>query len=242
MPKKTYKKKTYKKKAWRRKPYGIYPNKEQALAVTRRASIFSGRGVGIGRQLTTTLKTVFFKQCTADANGMYTGYLEPGSCYDPTGDQSAIQPTGFDELRQLFARYVVKNATVKITIAMTSGGAAGLYGIMAAAYPSTLSAAKTTFQGYAGQPFAQYIQLSPTGEPKSMKWFLDAAAVVGRTLPVTAEDNGALVGNNPTVGQSICLPFFIQAMNAAAANFIFTMSAEITQTVVFDQRIQVEDA
>lgn len=241
MPKKTYKKKSYKKKSWRRKPYGIYADKEQRLIVNKRNSIFAGRGTGFGRQLETKLRTVFYHNTTSDSAGIYAGYYDVGSAHSPGGDQVAIQPVLYDQLSAMYARYVVKSASVKITLAHSGWDpTATSYFINLTAYPSTVTTAKTTFQAAASQPWAQSVVVAAHGEPKTMSWFLDNAAVIGRTGPVTAEDNGALVTAAPTTGQAMVLCFFLQ--HAIAATMSATFQVEIIQDVIFDQRIQVVDS
>jgi len=73
-----------------------------------------------------------------------------------------------------------------------------------------------------------------------MKFKLDTQKIIGSRLPPVAEDCGALVGADPTNGQFIRLPIFLQ--NATANAVSWTVLVEIVQDVIFDQRIQVVDA
>lgn len=53
--------------------------------------------VGVGMSLVTNLRTSFFANVTGAAGtGVFTGYLKPGSVFDPTGDIATIQPVGYD--------------------------------------------------------------------------------------------------------------------------------------------------
>jgi len=239
MPRKNFKKKSYKKRSWRRGRGTIAADREQRLIVNRRNAVFS-RYDGIGRQFETKLKTVFFKDMQTDANGLYSGYLFPGSAFDPCGNQSDIQPAGYDQLKLLFARYVVKGADVRITFHQQNTMiSSSLFGYYACAYPSTVEAASVTFQGAASQPWAQSTYCSSTDQSKTLAWKLDAAAVVGRTTPVTAEDNGGLIAASPAIGQNITLPFFLNVVQEHIQGCC--MLVEIIQDVIFDQRIQVVD-
>lgn len=67
----------------------------------------------------TKLKTSFFANLTLGnvtppGTGKFTGYLNLGSCFDPCGSFTDIQPAGFDQLAALWGRYLVTGATVRI--------------------------------------------------------------------------------------------------------------------------------
>jgi len=198
---------------------------------------------GLGRSLRTKLRTTFYANVQPAASGIFTGYVLPGSCFDPTGDLAAIQPAGYDQLASLYARYLVIAAKVHIEFADHSTSAASNLGFVCAAYPSTVTTALVTFQGAASQPYAQNSMTSYTnGSPTPKMYFkLNAQQIVGSRLPVTAEDHGALVGASPTTGQNMTLPIFIQRFTATAGTLI-ALKITIIQDVMFDQRIQVVDA
>lgn len=233
MPMKS-KKKSYKKKAstsW------LTQYKPRARTVYK-------PNVGIGRSLFTKLRTTFFANVTHAASGIFTGYLNPGSCFDPTGDISTVQPAGFDQLATLYARYLVTGCTVDIEVMAskqdTSNGGAGTDTSVIAVYPSTVSTALGTYQGAASQPYAKTAMYGPVKCGK-LRFKLNTQQVVGSRLPVIAEDCGALVGASPTTGQNMILPMFLQH-SAAAAGQTSIIKVTIIQDVIFDQRIQVVDA
>lgn len=231
--------KSYKMKRTSSKPYAsnwltkYRPSSRAILAPT----------VGLGRSLKTKLKTIFFANLTPSAAGVFTGYLYPGSCFDPSGDLAAMQPAVFDQLAALYARYLVTDATVRITAVGTAAqGYAGVNPVnyVMAAYPSTVTTAATTYQGAASQLYSKTCMFT-TYEKGYLTFKMNTQKIIGARLPVIAEDCGALVGASPTAGQSIVLPLFVQSNSAAATN-TFTLKVEIDQDVIFDQRIQAVDA
>lgn len=229
--------KTYKKKSRTSKPYAT----NWLSRYKPSSSAISAPSVGLGRSLKTKLKTVFFANCAHDGTGVFKGYLNPGSCFDPTGDISTVQPAGYDQLAALYARYLVTGATVTIEVvpSIPVSATGNIFNSICAAYPSTVSTALATYQGAASQPYAQSGIYGPNHNVK-MFFKLDTQKIVGSRLPVIAEDAGALVGANPTNGQSIVLPIFLQYATAAAVTSIIKVT--IIQDVIFDQRIQVVDA
>jgi len=226
--KKTYKKKT--SQSWLTK------------YVPRSRAINSG-APGLSRSLKTVLKTSFYANLTHAATGVFTGYLSPGSCFDPCGDIATLQPSMYDQLAALYARYLVTDAEVYLeftpSAAFTGTGAAADNTVVAV-YPSTLSTALATYQGAASQSYSQVGTFGPTKALK-MKFKLNTQKIVGSRLPVVAEDCGALVGGNPAAGQSIHLPMFIQHSNANAGQATM-IRVTVVQHVIFDQKIQNQDA
>lgn len=207
-----------------------------------------GPTVGLGTSLTTSLRTSFFSNITAGANGVWTGYLKPGSAYDPTGDITAIQPALFDQYAAVFSRYKVNKFTVKISIIggsfVTAQPAVPSYN--AAAYPSTDSTALATYQAAASQPWAKtvvgtfYASTAPAGAQKETMYFKDISndAVVG--VKGDTFDTGAVVGADPPAGQYAVMPIFIQASNTGTHSFV--LHIDMWQNVTFNQRKPVVDA
>lgn len=103
--------------------------------------------VGIGRSLFTKLRTTFYANVTHAASGIFTGFLNPGSCFDPTGDLATIQPAGYDQLAALYARYLVIGATIDIEVIASQNSVAigSNDNSVIAAYPSTVSTALATY-------------------------------------------------------------------------------------------------
>jgi len=238
-----YKKRSYgKKRTFKRRAGASWLTRyhPRALAINRQAP-------GLGRSLKTKLKTTFFTNVLFPAmgGGVWNSYLNLGSCYNPCGTVtlSGIQPAGFDQLKALYARYLVTGATVKIKFTGTYRGSAEVGADsaqwVATAYPSTVTTIPTTFQGAASQPYAQSVTYSDD-ETGTMYFKLNAQKVIGSRLPPNAEDSGALVGANPATGQNMILPIFSQVNTAVDASAMLLI--EIVQDVIFDQRIQVVDA
>lgn len=196
---------------------------------------------GIGRSLKTQLTTTFWANVVSAA-GIFTGFVSPGSLFDPTGSIATLQPAGFDQLAAMFARYLVTGATVHMEVAQGALGAAAasITSFVVAGYPSTVSTALATFQGAASQPYAKTALGVVGGDAVKLSWKLNTQKIVGSRLPVIAEDCGALVGASPTTGQSIVLPFFIESNANATTTFVVKFT--IVHDCIFDQRIQNVDA
>jgi hypothetical protein len=233
-----YKKRSYgKKRTFKRRAGASWLTRYQP-----RSTAINRQAPGLGRSLKTKLKTVFFAKLTPDAvTGIWTGYLNPGSCFDPSGGMAALQPAGYDQLKTLYARYLVTGATVKLTFAgaeNTTSVFAGQW--VASAYPSTVDTAMVTYQGAASQPYSQNVTFSNDSQ-KTMYFKMNTQKILGSRLPPVAEDCGALIYSNPTAGQNIMLPIFVQSV-VASADYVFTVLVEIVQDVIFDQRTQVQDS
>jgi len=213
----------------------------------RRDMILAAPGVGVGRCMETKLRTCIFAQCQANmATGVFTGSLNIGSCFNPFGTIAAIQPALFDQWAVMFARYMVKSAELRIRIC-GSGGTSGTslagtpLGVpwVAASYPTTtLTPVAADFQAAASQPFAKQTRGYGCTPIAPMVHKLDAAYILGRTVPCIPEDNGALVGANPASGENMVVQLFINC--AVLAQPYYTVELDLVQTVWFDQRIQVD--
>ena len=202
------------------------------------------RGVGVGLSTNTILRTSFFANCTATAGtGVFTGFLKPGSCFDPCGDQAAVQPQMFDQFAAMYSRYKVNSFTVRMKIT----GALGVqnYVWVAAAYPSVDSTALATYQAAASQ---QYAKTTSSGfmattlgigtEGKYLSFKMKHDAVVGSKSDTW--DIGAPVTADPTAGQYAVLPFFIQGNGAGA--HVWVIEVDIWQNVTFSQKKNTVDA
>jgi len=210
-----------------------------------------GPTVGLGTSLTTNLRTSFFYNATANgATGVWTGFLKPGSAYDPTGDLAVIQPALFDQYAAVFTRYKVNKFTVKITIIGQQGSGNLAPAWNAAAYPSTDSTALTTYQAAASQPWARTVIGTFTtvngtppigvGSQKELLYFKDIShdAVIG--VKGDTYDTGAGIGADPPSGQYAVMPLFVQASGNYAATFL--LHIDMWQNVTFNQRKPVADA
>lgn len=205
-------------------------------------SVVATPSVGLGQSARTVLKTVFYANATAAASGVWTGFLKPGSAFDPCGDIAAIQPALYDQWAATYGRYVVEKATVVIEPGYPNAGGNAVNSYVITAYPSINSSPLATFQAAASQPFAkdQLVQFGDGSKENKLIFKLDHAKVLGRKGAVTAEDNGALTGADPTTGEFMVLPIFAQFAQASAS--AITLKITLYQTVHFDRRINVVDA
>lgn len=212
-------------------------------AVTR---AIAGPSTGLGQSARTILKTDILYNALFDAAGLIRFTLKPGSCFDPTGDASGIQPALYDQWAATYGRYVVEKAYVCIEFANNNANASpnGPQAFTAAAYPTINAATLATYQGAASQPYAKSILHGPYDNSSTSKlvFQLDHAKVLGRKGSVNAEDNGALTGSDPSTNQFMVMPVFINSVLASATQPGVAMRIRIFQTVWFDRRINVVDA
>jgi len=205
------------------------------------------RQIGVGQSIVTNLRTSFFTNQSAAGTGVFTGFLKPGSAFDPCGDLAAIQPVGYDQFAAIFNRYKVNKAYVTITIsgiAVTGVTAANWVG---ASYPCVDSTAAASYQNAASQSYAKtfygsFATTTATGSAGithcTRKFAIDNETIVGAAGDTF--DLGALVTADPTSLQFAVLPIFIQGSTAAAHTFL--IQVDIIQNVTFSQRKNVIDA
>jgi len=196
------------------------------------------RAPGIGRSLKTRLETSFFYNATTAASGIFTGHLYPGSCNDPCGSLAAIQPAGFDQLKALFARYLVTGGYVEVEVSPSEATVTAQHPWVFSMAPSTVVTAFATYQGAAAQPYSKE-GLIAFGESKKFTSRFNTQQMIGSRLPVVAEDSGALIAADPATGQNVVYNLFLQVSQAAAVSAVLRI--KIVQDVIFDQRISVVD-
>lgn len=192
---------------------------------------------GLGSSLKTRLETSFFYNATLSALGVFTGNLNPGSCFKPTGSLAAIQPVTFDQLKLIYARYLVTSGYVVIEVSPLNP--ASQTAMVVCAWPSSIVTAAATYQGAASQPHSKEVMIGSDGSTKTLYIPFNSQQIVGGRLPVISEDHGALVGADPATGQNVIVNIFIQ--NAAATANSAVLRIKIVQDVMFDQRIAVVD-
>ena len=130
---------------------------KKSRAITKRSyarSLASVKGVGLAAGLKTQLKTViFYNATTGAANGVWTGTLKTGSCFDPTGSLSSIQPAEFDQWSALFGRYVVTGGSVKVTVIpkVNPISVSPYYSFVACMYPDISATPKADYQAAASR-------------------------------------------------------------------------------------------
>lgn len=217
-----------------------------ALPRSMRTMAVNSRSVGIGASTTTVLRTSFFFNATAAASGVYTGFLKPGSAFDPTGDMAAIQPQMFDQFAAMYNRYKVNSATVRIKITGATSSAVATPAWVAAGYPAVDSTALATYQGAASQQYAKTTSgtfciagaTGISGEGKYLSFKLNHNQVVGAKSDTW--DIGALVTADPTALQYMVLPLFLQGSAAGAHTWV--LEVDIFQNVTFSQKKNTVDA
>jgi len=212
-----------------------------------RSVAMTSKNVGIGASTTTVLRTSFFYNATATAaTGVWTGYLKPGSAFDPCGDLAAIQPQMFDQFAAMYNRYKVNSATIRIKITGAQSG--GGYVWACAGYPAIDPTALATYQASASQQFAkttsggfQTVGVGNAGagaEGKYLSFKLNHNQVIGAKSDTW--DIGALVTADPTALQYMVLPLFLQGNAAGAHKWV--LEIDIFQNVTFSQKKNTVDA
>lgn len=241
---KAYSKKKTVRKSTDRK--ALAPYKKRTSVAWRSVAIATPPIAGLGLSTTTILRTSFFANVTATAGtGVFTGYLKPGSCFDPTGDIATMQPHLYDQFAAIYNRYKVNSCKIRIKVLGGSGANATTW--VAAAYPAIDPTALTTYQAAASQQYAKTTSggfmitgagTGMGGEGKYLSFDLNHNAVVGAKSDTW--DIGALVTADPTALQYMVLPIFLQANQAGLS--IFTLEIDMWQNVTFSQKKNVVDA
>jgi len=238
------------KRKYKKSAKAVVPYKRSTFP-WRSVPIATAPIVGMGTSTTTVLRTSFFYNATAAASGIYTGFLAPGSCFDPTGDLSTIQPQMYDQFAAMYNRYNVNSARIRIKITGVNSAGAGTVWV-GAAYPAVDSTALATYQGAACQQYAKTVSgvfnsaavgaaaagSGIGGEGKWLSFDLKHRAVLGDSTH--SFDTGALVTANPTALQYMVLPIFLQCSSANVATFV--LEVDIWQNVTFSQKKNTVDA
>jgi len=215
--------------------------------VARRTYALAAPSVGLGTSATTVLRTSFFSNVTAAAGtGIFTGFLKPGSCFDPCGDLAAIQPQMYDQFAAQYNRYKVNHATVRIKITGANGTNASVW--VAAAYPAVDSTALATYQAAASQQYAKttsggYQLIAVAAGAGSEGKYLSFNKINHNSIVGAVSDTwdiGALVTADPTALQYMVLPLFLQANANAAVTWV--LEIDMFQNVTFSQKKNVVDA
>jgi len=199
----------------------------------------SAKGVGLAASLKTQLKTTFFYNAIPAANGIWTGTLKTGSCFDPCGTLANIQPAEYDQWCTMFGRYVVTGGYVKVTVALAiEGGPSPSF--VACMYPDIDATAKADYQAAASQDWSVK-GIGGNGQPPVVLYQrFSHAALLGKKGPVTSEDNGGLVTADPAGSQFINHNLFVQCTTNAQGAPSYMVHVEIVQDVYFDRRITVD--
>lgn len=208
-----------------------------------RSYAFASPSVGLGASCNTVLRTSFLAQATAAANGIWTGYLKTGSCFDPSGSLGATQPSLFDSFAAVYNRYKVNSCRTVIKVTGMSGTNSIVWS--GAMYPTIDATALTTYQGAASQPYAKTISggMQATGTlglgnaGVTRTFYHTTKAVVGHPADFYAQ--GALTNADPQTGQYMLLSMFLQSLTAEACTFL--LEIDMFQNVTFVERKQVVD-
>ena len=230
-----------KRKTYSRSTSRSLAPKRLQFSRTMRTRALVAPSVGLGMSATTVLRTSFFANITSAGTGIWTGYLSPGSCFDPCGDITTLQPQLYDQWALVYSRYKVNSATVRIKITGTASPNPVWVG---AGYPAVDPTALTTYQGAASQQYSKttsggFQVVGPPGsqvgtgtEGKYLSFKLNHNQVVGAKSDTW--DVGALVTANPTALQYMVLPMFLQASGAGAATWV--LEIDVWQNVTFSQK------
>lgn len=202
--------------------------------------------MGLGTSATTVLRTSFFTNVNAAAGtGVFTGFLKPGSAFDPSGDLAAMQPQMFDQFASMYNRYKVNSFTVRVKILGGQGSTAMSW--VGAMYPAIDSTALATYQAAASQQFAkttsggfQLLGAVAAGNEGKYLSFTKMSHKKAIGERVDAYDNGALVTADPTALQYAVMPLFLQASANVAATWV--IECDIWQNVTFSQKKNTVDA
>lgn len=210
-----------------------YTAKRAVKAWTAKAIV--APSVGLGTSALTKLKTVFWANVSTAASGVFTGYLKPGSCFDPSGDIAAMQPALYDQWSSMYGRYLVKDFSVTIKVT-------GPNNFVVTSYPSISSAALATYQGAASQEYSKSTigSAGPGGTIATLYHKMTHQKAIGRMNQVSSDDNGGLTAADPPASEFALMPIFLQASSNVAV--VYQMFVEIIQTVYFDRRINAVDA
>lgn len=242
-----YKKTMKKSKTSKKKPYS--KSRKYLPWSTWAVARPSAPAVGLGTSATTVLRTSFFYNATATGGtGVWNGYLAPGSCFDPTGDLSTLQPQLFDQFAAVYNRYKVNSCKIRIKITGAVGNS-GASSWVAAAYPAVDSTALATYQAAASQQYAKttsggYQLLFGAAtygigtEGKYLSFDLNHNAVVGAKSDTW--DIGALVSASPTALQFMVLPMLLQGNLTGAHTWV--LEIDMWQNVTFSQKKNPVDA
>lgn len=218
-------------------------------AFPRRTLALAAPTVGLGTSATTVLRTSFFSNVLAAAGtGVFTGFLKPGSAFDPSGDLAAMQPQMFDQFAAAYNRYKVNKATVRVKITGTRGDTAGSggYAWVAAMYPAVDATALATYQAAASQQyckttsggFQMYGAVGVGAEGKYLSMSCNHDSIVGAKSDTW--DIGALVSADPAVLQYMVMPIFLQGSGTGAHSWL--LEVDIYQHVTFSQKKNTVDA
>lgn len=246
-----------KRRSTRQEPY-VRTKARRTTTGKRVAPLASGRlsydnavveapSVGLGQSSRTRLRTYFHAPITLSATGQWKAFLKPGSVYDPTGDviASVLQPNLFDQWKQVYDRYVVLGATVKISLSSQGflNGAGYVEGTtqVLSGFPSVNAATKTGIADYESQPYAKKVVFCSGGNPVKVMWKLDHKKVLGRFGQIDAAENGSLVTSDPAAGSFMVLPLMIQSSYTNTGGPPAFLEVEIVQDVWFDKRKNLED-
>lgn len=241
----------------------MYALKRKASRSTSRAPstkltrrVFPGRSlvvvnpsIGVGTSATTVLRTSFFVNVSAVAGtGLFTGFMKPGSAFDPCGDLSSAQPTFFDQFAAIYNRYKVNEFTIRMKITGMTGANNAAW--VCAMYPAVDSTPLAAYQSAASQPYAKttsggfqifYAGATPYGvgtEGKYLTLKMKHAAVMGAR--VDDYDNGALVSADPTALQYAVAPMYL--LGSGVGTHTWVLEIDMFQNVTFSQKKNVIDA
>lgn len=182
---------------------------------------------GVPSTMNLQMKTFDTKAIAPGATHVeYKCYLN--STNDPTGDISATQPVGRDQIATLYNSYIVNSGNVRLTFSNTT--AAPVY-IMC--YTASGAAVAAGIGNYCAQPGAKYKLCSKTGDggtTVAISRSFRTSQIVG---PLDRSSHGASVGADPT---SLAY-LYISIYSADATNVTGILGIEMVQNTSWYDKV-----
>lgn len=169
------------------------------------------------------------------AGALATYTYRANSIYDPNYSAGGHQPLGYDQLSVLYAHYIVQRAHIKVRVAGSIAGTAGVFTLSLLDGPTS----PTPWTAITEQPRCKFMVLSGTGSASkdvpSLSIDFNAKSFFGVTDVNDNRDSiGALVGANP----EDCAYFSIsyQAADLSADMNAIGVVVTIEYDVLFSER------
>lgn len=223
---------------------------QMARKFPKRTVALVSPSVGLGLSATTVLRTSFFSNVTAVAGtGVFNGYLKTGSCFDPSGDLGAQQPTLYDQWAAMYGRYKVNDTVVRIKVVGAQGAVNAICWV-GCIYPTVDPTALANYAQAASQQYSQTRSggfqtlalaagFAPGSEPQSFNIKIKENSILG-VKGADSYDSGALVTADPTALQYSVVPILLQCNQVGGSSW--TLEIDMFQNVTFSQKKNVIDA
>lgn len=179
----------------------------------------------------TRMRTNAISTVTTAAGGVGNWTIKINSCFDPTGNMSAAQPSGYDQIAGvLYNNYMVTFAVIDIELMNTSSAS-----LVWAAYLADADTVVTSVLQAAEQPYAKTHMLGVSGSGNNRMRFRFAVkptTIIGRNKPINDQMADVTADPADIVNLHIIFQDTAQAAVAVCVN-----RAVITQYVRFSDRV-----